>query len=291
MTLLVLGASGFVGNAFVRQKLPGEIYTSRRVVSNKYVSFNPLIDDLRSISGIANISHALLLFGEREPDHCAIDPVGTRKVNVEAPCRIIAQCTELGITPIFVSTEMVFDGDIGMYAESDVPMPILEYGRQKLATEQYLLSKNASGLVLRLPKTIGLHRDDRSLFTNWLREIAQHPKLLQCAIDQFFSLQLVDEVPEVVRALVRKSASGILHLGDGQRHSRFDLLSKLCSKLQKFGFYVPKLEEISIRDLRLPEPRPMDVSMDTTNLRALVGIEPERVDCFISIVAKEYAGS
>ena len=290
MTLLVLGASGFVGQAFVRRRLPGEIYTSRRVISSDYVRFDPLTDNLRSISGIVNISHALLLFAEREPDHCAIDPEGTRNVNVEAPCRMIAQCSELGITPIFASTEMVFGGDTGMYAESAVPMPILEYGRQKLATEHYLLSKNDSGLVLRFPKTVGLHKDDRSLFTTWLQKIAEHPQLLQCAKDQYFSLQFVDDVPVVVRALMRKRASGILHLGDGRRHSRFDLLSKLCSTLNKLGFDVPKLQEISIRDIEFPEPRPLDVSMNASKLRALIGMEPERVENFITVVVRGYGG-
>lgn len=291
MSLLVIGANGFIGQAFVRQRQGGEIYTARRMISGEFVQFDPLTDELQTLNGISAISHALILFAEREPDRCIKDPIGTARVNVELPCRIVDQCFALGITPVLASTELVFDGKSGMYVESALPEPILEYGRQKLATERYLLSSRAEGLILRFPKTVGLQRHDHSLFTTWIDKILQGPKELTCAADQYFSLQLVDDVPAIVRSLAGHGMRGIVHVGDGRRHSRFDLLSQLCSTLKAIDIDTPELKKVSIHDFNLPEPRPLDVSMNSSVLTSLTGIYAEPIEELILRVSKEYCGT
>lgn len=291
MTLLVLGANGFIGQAFVRQKTDGEIYVARRPPNDDYVAFDPSTDCLQRIPGITDITHALLLFAEREPDRCALEPAKTRKLNVDIPCKVIDQCLELGIIPMFASSELVFGGEQGMYDEESIPKPILEYGRQKMATEEYLFSRTKSGMILRFPKTVGVQKGDRSLFVSWLDKVAQQPEVLRCAADQFFSTQFVDEVPLIARSLMRENANGVFHLGDGQRHSRYGLLAQLCLRLQSLGHFVPKLEKISIRDVSLPEPRPFDVSMDSAKLRSITEVKPKQVEDLILQLALDYRGT
>jgi len=291
MSLLVIGANGFIGRQFVKESKSNEIYTVRRLGADHQVCFDPSSDHLRSIPGITQMTHALLLFGEREPDRCTQDPVGTRFVNVDLPCKMVDECKELGITPIFASSELVFDGRIGMYDEASVPQPILEYGRQKIATEQYLLSTTDNGVVLRFPKTYGLCRGDRSLFTVWIDQIRECPKELSCADDQYFSLQLVNEVPKVVRRIILSGVRGVVHLGDGRRHSRFELLAKLCSALHTNGIRVPELKRVSIHDFDLPEKRPTDVSMENIKLVELTGMSSQSVEEVIVRLVREYIQS
>lgn len=289
MSLLVIGSNGFIGRVFVKQNQSGEIYTARQVVTNRQSCFDPFANHLRTIPGIANITHALLLFAEREPDRCILDPVGTRFVNVDLPCKVVDECKELGITPVFASTELIFDGKVGMYEESSLPRPILEYGRQKLAAEQYLLSTVENGLILRFPKTYGLRRGDRSLFTTWIDKILEGPVDLSCAADQYFSLQFVDDVPTIVRNIIQSDARGVVHLGDGRRHRRFELLSQLCSTLCTNGFQVPELKKVSIHDFDLPERRPNDVSMRNTKLTELIGTSTQPVEEVIVRLVREYS--
>jgi len=146
-------------------------------------------------------------------------------------------------------------------------------------------------MVLRFPKTVGIRKGNRSLFVDWLVKISQRPGLLRCAADQYFSTQFVDDIPAIVRILIHKHASGLFHFCDGQRHSRFGLLSQLCARLYEMGYDVPKLEKISIRDVTVPEPRPFDVSMNSSKLRSIIGVEPKRVEDLILRLALEYRGS
>jgi len=291
VSLLVIGANGFIGSQFVVQRKPGDIHTVRRKTADGYVRFDPSRDRLQSIPGIADITHTLLLFAEREPDRCIVDPVGTRFVNVDLPCKIIDECVELGIIAIFASSELVFDGKMGLYEESSLPRPILEYGRQKLETEQHLLSTAKDGLVLRFPKTFGLRQGDLSLFTSWIDKIRERPSFLQCASDQFFSLQFVDDVPTIVRTLIQSRISGIVHLGDGQRHSRFDLLSQLCATMRASGVQVPELKKVSIHDFDLPEPRPTDVSMSNARVVEAMGTIAEPIEITIEKLVRRYSGT
>lgn len=271
MKLLVLGASGFIGSAFRRSPSNSDIYTSSRSGVAGCVKFDVLLDDLRPLSVLQQVTHAILLFAEREPDNCAKDPTESAKLNVEAAIRVIDQCRDLGIFPIFASTELVFDGKSGNYSEESDPKPILEYGRQKFEVEQYLQSNTTDHLILRFPKTVGVRLADRSLFTNWIHEIDLGTSTLQCASDQIFSVQFVDDVPEIVRLLIVSNTKGIIHLGDGKSHSRLDLLKALCLELDGEGVATPHVEEVSIDSFRFLEPRPRNVSLDTSRLRMVTG--------------------
>jgi dTDP-4-dehydrorhamnose reductase len=275
--MLILGAGGFIGSEFRRLPAEGEIYTARNSNQPGLVRFDPLSGHISSIPGIDEISHVLILYAEREPDRCSVDPAGTAKVNVDSPKRIIRQCLDLGLTPIFASSELVFDGEQGMYSEADAPSPILEYGRQKLATEQYLLETCPDGIILRFPKTVGSTRGDRSLFTNWLDQIHDGVDELKCAEDQWFSIQDLNLVPLIVRSLVKRKIGGVFHLGDGARHSRLNLLEVLLDHLTCVGFATPSIRAISIDDLDLPERRPKDVSLDSSLLVRTTGLRAPSV--------------
>jgi dTDP-4-dehydrorhamnose reductase len=177
----------------------------------------------------------------------------------------------MGVVPVFASSELVFDGSDGLYTELAHPSPILEYGRQKLVVEEYLLDRAPRGLILRFPKTIGVRRGDRSLLSTWLDRLEAGDQVFDCALDQHFSLEFVDDVPEIVRQVTYAGVSGVLHLGDGRRHSRPDLLVQLGDRLADHGLRAPIVRQILLTDLDLPERRPLDVSLDNSKLEEIFG--------------------
>ena len=270
--IAVFGSSGFIGSAFRRSRDARFLLTARRKIE-RTVSFDPLTMSVASIPGIRECSHALILFAEREPDACAARPDTTRRVNVTLPIQVAEECGDLGIVPIFASSELVFDGATGLYDEESPALPILEYGRQKRAAEIALLKSNPDAMILRFPKTVGDIAADRSLFTNWVRDIQAGAQEIVCASDQYFSLAYVGDIPRLVMHLADLRISGVIHLGDGRRHSRLSLLELLLSQLRRVHVKPPDIHVQSIRVFDLPEPRPRDVSMATRRLRD-VGILP-----------------
>lgn len=61
------------------------------------------------------------------------------KINTEGAKNLAQQCKKHGIILIHISTDYVFDGNKQIpYSEVDVPNPINQYGKSKLAGENYI---------------------------------------------------------------------------------------------------------------------------------------------------------
>ena len=136
--ILVLGASGFIGQQILRDWGAQAVGTYKNTRYKNTVYFNPLTMRINQIQGIEHCSHAVILYGEREPDRCWQKPESTYQLNVESTKRAILDCIGMEIVPVFASSEMVFSGDTGMYKETDLPNPILLYGKYKVEIEQFL---------------------------------------------------------------------------------------------------------------------------------------------------------
>lgn len=65
----------------------------------------------------------------------ARDPVASITVNSLFPHRLAELCAPRGIRLIHISTDCVFSGRAGRYAETDIPDPVDLYGRSKLLGE------------------------------------------------------------------------------------------------------------------------------------------------------------
>ena len=150
MKVLVLGASGMLGNAVLRllsQSKSYEVYGSLRSPS----AIRLLPDELgsRLITGVdvENQDNIASLLARVRPDaviNCiglvkqlseASDPLAAIPINALLPHRLARLCALVGARLVHVSTDCVFSGRQGMYLESDRPDADDLYGRSKLLGE------------------------------------------------------------------------------------------------------------------------------------------------------------
>ena len=187
--ILIIGASSYIGKRLVRSFDKERIiatYNHNAIKNGIY--FNVEKMDLSDIPiNIHEISHAIILFGDTNPETCYRNRQYSNTINVIKTKRIIDFLSIYDIKIIFTSTEFVFDGIKGDYTETDVPNPILIYGKQKLEIEEYIQKILKDFTILRLSKVYGDDINDNTLFTSWYKELLSEPKSITCAYDQIFS--------------------------------------------------------------------------------------------------------
>lgn len=262
---LLLGASGFLGpaliDAFGRSEVIATHSTHAGAESVYFDARKTSVADL--VSPLHSIPRAaVLLFGITNIDQCARDPAGTAEINVKGTIGVIDELRALGITPLFISSDGVFEGNRAFWKEDDEPRPILQYGRQKLAVERYLSSLLPPWVIVRLPKLLAPGFNSRCMLTGWAAALGKEGKIL-CATDQFFTPAAAPDAAQAIATLVHEGAQGLFHLGGPERLSRRALLGAFLDEYRKFAAPRAEVVECSLRDVPVFEPRPLDTSLNS----------------------------
>jgi dTDP-4-dehydrorhamnose reductase len=149
-TILVLGASGMLGNALLRFFSESEGFTTVGTVrSARAAAMLPEALRKNVIAGIdvQDVDSVTRLLTNVRPDlvvNCvgvvkqlaeADDPLVTIPINSILPHRLVRLCALAGARLVHLSTDCVFSGKKGMYSESDQPDCYDLYGRSKLLGE------------------------------------------------------------------------------------------------------------------------------------------------------------
>lgn len=148
--ILVVGASGMLGNAVLRffEQSPGyEVFGSIR--SSSVLRLIPKDLHANVITGVdvENFDSLIRLFANVHPDvviNCiglvkqlaeADDPLAAIPINSMLPHRLARLCEIAGARLVHMSTDCVFSGSKGMYREDDTSDAYDIYGRSKYLGE------------------------------------------------------------------------------------------------------------------------------------------------------------
>jgi dTDP-4-dehydrorhamnose reductase len=273
MRAVVIGASGFVGRAILSQLgLDRTVGTWHRTPSAGLIHFDAGEHRLADLRGLlhGDLSHVFLAHGAINPEECARDPTGTAKVNVESIIRLLSEIIADGLTPVFLSTDYVFDGSRSLRGEEDPQAPNTEYGRQKAAVEQWLQSRPEPWLIVRLSKVVSGDRRTHSVLGQWVNDICEG-KTMRSATDQVFSPVHVEDAAGAMIRLAGQRFTGIYHVAGPDPISRYDLNKLLLGCIQSVNSAIrAQLEPCSLRDIGFLEPRPLDTSLSIEKLQKAV---------------------
>lgn len=272
---LLLGASGILGTELARLLAPSGVvrthFTRARAGS---VFFDGRTMDVATLwAGQAvKPGAAIVMLGVTSIDACARDPQGTARTNVQGVIHVVDQLLEYGVTPVFVSSDGVFDGTRGWWAEDDVPTPVLEYGRQKLAVERHM-ARTGAGLVVRLPKLMEDDAVATGFLPGWIQALGRPGDIL-CATDQFFTPVSARDAAAAIALLTARGARGLYHVAGSQRLSRRELLAEIVDEYTRFAVPMARVRDCLLGDVPVLERRPLDTSMRSARIASEFGLRP-----------------
>ena len=280
MKLLITGASGLLGAELSQMALAKNhrvyaAYNQHKPLYGTPVDLNIL--DLEAEQRILDkmkpdaVVHAAAL---TDVDKCELEKRLAWKTNVEATENVVRLCKKRDIFLIYVSTDYVFDGEKGMYEETDKPAPVNHYGLTKLKGEEAVQTLDnyciARGSVIygSTPTT------GKTNFALWLIDKLQKKEEVKIATDQWNSPTLNVNMAEMIIEALERRVNGILHTAGATRLSRHEFAEHIA---KTFNLDTKHITPIQAKHLKWVAKRPKDSSLNVKKAQQRLTNRPLRI--------------
>jgi dTDP-4-dehydrorhamnose reductase len=175
-------------------------------------------------------------------------------VNVVGVENLVHAAKLTGAHVIQVSTDYIFDGKAGPYAEEDRPNPISYYGRTKLAAENLLRTSNVPHTIVRTMVLYGHARKVKPNFALWLIRELQEGRPVNVVSDQVGSPTLADDLGYGIVKILELKKSGVYNISGPDIVSRYDFAREIA---KAFKFNAKLITPVKTASLNQPAPRPL----------------------------------
>ncbi len=274
MKVLVTGATGQIGSrilTFVNEKHEA-IAAGRRHVSgalNTHGNFKNVYMDLCDEKSIVStvksekpdaVIHSAAL---TSPEKCEDDKDLCQNTNVEGSKTLAKACADIGAKMIYISTDLVFDGEKGDYTENDAPNPLNYYAESKLEGEIKILEQMPEAIIARTAIVYGRGAFSEGGFASWLIGSLRRGEKIFLFTDQFRSHFYIEDCARAVSLLLEGEYGGLYHLSSGEKQSRYDFGMAVAETL---GLDKSLITPITMDEKPSAAKRPKDVSLSNAKL-------------------------
>lgn len=187
-------------------------------------------------------------------DACETNQEDCKRINTDFVSQLAAVCKELKTHLIHISTDFIFDGKEGFYAEEDAPSPVNYYGWSKLWAEQAIVD---SGVVYSILRTILVYGKVANMKRNnivlWIKESLEKGQSINLVDDQFRMPTYVGSLADACLLNMEKNAVGIYHISGKDLLSVYDLGLEIAAYFQLDSSLI---QPIQTSQLTQPAKRP-----------------------------------
>ncbi len=268
--LLVAGASGFLGSTLAREAVAagydvtGVCHLNKISASGVRVVAADLSDGAVARTVVSGVKPDWIIncAASTDIDECERDPDGARRLNVEMPGTLAAICAERGVRLTHISTDSVFDGRAGGYAEQDETGPLNVYARTKLDGELAVLDVLPDALVIRT-NFIGVSPSRRSGLADWLTTRFSANQRISGFTDVVFAPLLSNDLARIVLEMMELRLGGLYHAAASDSATKYEFACLLGDAL---GYDTSLVARATIASAEFSAPRPLNTSLSPRRL-------------------------
>ena len=267
---LLIGASGPIGSQILR--LLGDercLVTSRKPSSEAELQL-----DLATVATKADADRILnghtldaiyCIAGMTNVEGCEYQPELAHFTNCRGPQMLALVASSLGIPFVYFSTEYVFDGDRGPYAEDAPSNPLSVYGKSKWNGELAVRVTCSNALILRTTVVYGRDSGHKNYVYSLVRSLAAG-KAMRVPQDQISTPTYNRDLAVATIALVERRATGVFHVCGPERMDRLEFARSIAAY---FCLDERLLIGVPTSTLGQQAPRPLSAGLSIDKLRRL----------------------
>lgn len=293
MRLLITGSTGLIGRevSSVAVKLRHDVYSAQHKAKPDFGI--PIELDINGVQSIEKCFKSLKpdavihLAAFTDVDRCENEKELALETNARAVERIAKECGKYDCNLVHVSTDYVFDGEKGMYSESDRPNPINWYGESKLRGEEAVKSHAKDWCIARTSTPYGLHPSRKS-FPFFVIEKLSSGKEVLVLQDQYTSPTYTVNLARMLIEIAERRLQGIIHVSGASRLSRLELARFLADKL---ALNKDLIRPITMSEMKWVAKRPRDSSLDVTKAKSILKQMPEQIEQSLEAFLQEFRSS
>ena len=205
------------------------------------------------------------------------------KVNVKGVEYLAEAARVLDSHLIHISSDYIFDGSNGPYAENAKPNPLGYYGRTKLASENALKISGSIHTILRTNVLFGI-ADSRPDFVRWVLNSLKEDKLISIVTDQFNNPTFIDDLVQAISKTIEFKKDGTYHIGGRDFLSRYEFAEKIADF---FNLNKNLIKPIETEELHQRARRPLKSGLITLKAETELGYKPHTITESLVMMKRE----
>jgi dTDP-4-dehydrorhamnose reductase len=265
---LVIGASGQVGAALLRALRARGHEAVGTWAHHAYPELVPL--DFTDTGAVERLiadtrpDWVLCPAALSHVDYCEEHADEAIAANVHAPLAAAKAAARAAAGFVYYSSDYVFDGVGGPYAEDAPPRPLGVYGRSKAEGEQAVLGALERALVVRTSVVYGPERQEKN-FVYQLIRACRGGQAFRPAVDQRASPSYNEDVAAATVECCEREQRGIWHLAGADVLDRMAFARLVCRVFDLDG---SRLTPATTAQLGQKAARPLDGGLVIAKARA-----------------------
>lgn len=254
MKILILGSSGMLGREFVnifkdKYEVYGIDINDIKNLGNRYFSIN-LLNELeikkfleRNIFDIIINSVAIV-----DLKKCETDKKLAEDLHVNLNKNFIEYCNKNNTKYIYISTDSVFDGEVGNYTEESITKPLNNYAYTKFLGEKEV-EKIKNHIIVRT-NILGYTENQNSLF-KWAYTNLKDNIEINGFEDVIFTPISVFRLSELIDELIKINYQGLINVVNDTVLSKYEFLNILKEMISSTS----KINKVKIENTDIIRPK------------------------------------
>ncbi len=277
--ILVTGSAGLIGTQIVKDLLDNNMQVYSCYNNTKpelgiitHLDLSKKEDIVNTMNNV-NPDVVIHLGAITDVELCEKEKELAKKINTTATEILALESEKHNSFFLYMSTDYVFDGKVGMKTEKDEPNPINFYGKSKLDGENVLKKITTPNIIVRTSTPFGVHSKKIS-FPFWIKKNLELKKEILVFTDQYTSPSYVPNISKMIIEIIERKITGIIHLAGDTKISRYDFaihIAKITNLNNQF-LKVTNMEQMSWK-----AKRPIDSSLNVSKAKKILRNKPEEV--------------